>query len=106
MLEVPCDARESAIARATCHDPHLWGLDRQVDAAFGEAMQTSATPREIAAEQKTWVERRDQIAQDDPDRLDRLYRERLRQLWTPHHSAPAGADAGSGEAAQLAAPSE
>jgi hypothetical protein len=89
MLEVPCDARESAIARLTCRDPQLWGLDRQVDAAFSEAMRTSATPGEIAAEQEAWITHRDQMAQSDPDRLERLYHERLRELWTPHHSAPA-----------------
>jgi hypothetical protein len=89
LLEVPCDARESAIARATCHDPQLWGLNRQMDDAFSEAMQTSVSPRELAAEQKSWIARRDRMAQDDPDRLERLYRDRLRELWTPHQFAPA-----------------
>jgi uncharacterized protein len=104
MLEVPCDARESAIARVTCRDPQIWGLDRQVDAAFSEAMRTSASPRELAAEQQTWISRRDQMAQNDPDRLERFYRDRLRELWTPHHSAPAAQ--ASDPADQYETPSE
>jgi len=75
-----CDRRRQAIDRLICRDRGLASLDRDLNAAFADAVRSGAPSGPLSEDQEAWVIRRDRAAEESPESVADLYRARIAQL--------------------------
>jgi uncharacterized protein YecT (DUF1311 family) len=73
-----CAAEPTPADRQICADPELRGLQRELRQAYTKALEAHADRALLRQRQLAWASARDTVS--DPDRLARLYEQRIRKL--------------------------
>jgi len=74
----PCAAQPTPADRTICGDPHLRDLQRELRQAYNAALEAHEDRALLRQRQLAWAGARDAVS--DPERLARLYEERIRKL--------------------------
>ena len=85
-------ARSTPADRLICSDLSLRLIDLELRDAYARALNARADPEVVGAGQSAWRRRRDSVS--DPDRLARLYTQRIRELEAAAAAARASRPAG------------
>ena len=85
-------ARSTPADRLVCNDLSLRLIDLELKNAYARALNARADPEVVGAGQNAWRRARDEVS--DPDRLARLYTQRIRELEPAAAAARAGRPAG------------
>jgi uncharacterized protein YecT (DUF1311 family) len=73
-----CAAEPTPADRTICGDPELRRLQGELRQAYAEALEAHADRALLRQRQLAWANARDTVS--EPDRLARLYEERIRKL--------------------------
>jgi uncharacterized protein YecT (DUF1311 family) len=73
-----CSRVQKQNLKLICSTPKLAEADRQLAAAYGDALRLSPTPMEVRDSQRAWIRKRDAAA--DVNALGQLYASRTEQL--------------------------
>jgi hypothetical protein len=85
-------ARSTPADRLVCSDLSLRLIDLELKNAYARALNARADPDVVGAGQSAWRRARDEVS--DPDRLARLYTQRIRELEAAAAAARASRPAG------------
>jgi hypothetical protein len=85
-------ARSTPADRLICSDLSLRLIDLELKNAYARALNARADPDVVGAGQNAWRRARDEVS--DPDRLARLYTQRIRELEAAAAAARASRPAG------------
>ena len=85
-------ARSTPADRLVCSDLSLRLIDLELKDAYARALNARADPQIVGAGQSAWRRARDEVS--DPDRLARLYTQRIRELEAAAAAARASRPAG------------
>ncbi len=76
-----CAGASSRAAALVCADPRLAAYDRDLNRAYRRAMQSGAvSPQDLRADQRDWLDVREQAAARSPRALADVYEERIDEL--------------------------
>lgn len=75
-----CRYARSPSEQMVCGDAELAALDRRLDRAFQEAVQSGIPYRALRAEQDDWLAIREDAARRSPRAVESVYRQRIREL--------------------------
>ena len=88
LVSAKCAAQKTPADRAICEDPELQRLQKELRAAYANALEMHEDRGLLRQHQLEWRDARNEVS--DPTRLARLYQQRIRKL-----------DAAAEEAAKL-----
>ena len=73
-----CASRATPADRAICEDPALQKLQTRLQHAYAEALEAHEDRATLRQRQLAWRDARNEVG--DPERLARLYEQRIRKL--------------------------